>query len=87
MHYQVIWKTKAIKQTRKLPLGIYRKLEESVDCLVDSETWKNVKSLKNHKYDYRMRVGSYRVLLTVDKHSQINIVNIEEVRERDERTY
>ena len=45
----------------------------------------NVKRLTNHKNDYRLRVGRYRVFFNV--HAQIEIVMVEEVKKRDERTY
>ena len=47
--------------------------------------WSNVKKLTNHAYQYRLRVGQYRVFFDVD--SDVKIVAIEEVKKRDERTY
>ena len=44
------------------------------------------KALANHEYEYRLRVGNYRVLFNVID-GQTRIVMIEEVRKRDERTY
>jgi hypothetical protein len=41
--------------------------------------------LTNHEHEYRLRVGSYRVLFNWD--GTIKVVEIEEVRKRDERTY
>jgi len=46
---------------------------------------RNVKALTNHRYQYRLRVGSYRVFFNFD--GVVHIVYIEEVRKRDERTY
>jgi len=45
----------------------------------------NVKMLTNHNYDYRLRVGNYRVLFDWD--TEIKIISIEEVKKRDEQTY
>lgn len=45
----------------------------------------HVKSLTRHAHGYRLRVGRYRVLF--DWEDSINIVHIEEVKKRDERTY
>ncbi|WP_436407202.1 type II toxin-antitoxin system RelE family toxin [Burkholderia diffusa] len=45
----------------------------------------NVKSLTNHEYGYRLRVGNYRVLFNWD--GEIKVVEVEEVKKRDERTY
>lgn len=45
----------------------------------------NVKALSNHLYQYRLRVGDYRVFFNFD--GVVSIVSIEEVKKRDERTY
>jgi mRNA-degrading endonuclease RelE of RelBE toxin-antitoxin system len=37
------------------------------------------------KYGYRLRVGNYRILFDWD--GGVKIVNIEEVKRRDEHTY
>ena len=81
---KIIYQPKAIKQLRKLPnQEILRKkiaaLANMPDCI-------NVKKLSNHLYDYRLRVGNYRVLFNYDGNIS-NIVSIEEVKKRDDRTY
>lgn len=45
----------------------------------------DLKELKNHRYDYRLRVGPYRVMFDFD--GGIKIIEIQEVKKRDERTY
>ncbi len=85
MLYVIKWKSKAFKQMRKFPAKDSAKITESVKDLEDDTKWVNVKSLKNHQYDYRMRVGRYRVLFNCD--NEIEIISIEEVKKRDERTY
>jgi mRNA interferase RelE/StbE len=52
---------------------------------VEPEKAANVKRLRSHDYDYRLRVGNYRVFFDVEK--TVEIVWIEEVKKRDERTY
>jgi mRNA interferase RelE/StbE len=44
-----------------------------------------VKALVNHAYGYRLRVGRYRVFFYFD--GQVKIVEIQEVKKRDEHTY
>ena len=80
-----MWNKKSLKQLRNIPLpyrsaitDATRKLEEFPEC-------PNVKPLENHKYGYRLRVGRYRVLFDYD--GQIKIIEIQEVKKRDERTY
>jgi len=57
----------------------------SVAVLADMPDVNNVKALTKHQYGYRLRVGNYRVLFDWD--GAVKIVNIEEVKKRDERTY
>jgi mRNA-degrading endonuclease RelE of RelBE toxin-antitoxin system len=54
------------------------KLSEMPNCI-------NVKALVNHDYQYRLRVGNFRVFFNFD--GVVHIVSIEEVKKRDERTY
>ena len=80
------WMPKAAKQLRKIDPLAARKIRRAVtDELLDLETARNVKRLVNHKYDYRLRVGNYRVFFDFD--DEVRIVSIEEVKKRDERTY
>jgi len=46
---------------------------------------RGVKRLVQHQYQYRLRVGRYRVFFNID--SAVKIIRIEEARKRDERTY
>jgi len=39
--------------------------------------------LTNHAYSYRLRVGDFRVFFEFD--GDVNIIDIEEVKKRDER--
>jgi mRNA-degrading endonuclease RelE of RelBE toxin-antitoxin system len=48
-------------------------------------TAKNVKALTNHQYGYRLKVGNYRVLFDVE--NDIQIIDIQEVKKRDDNTY
>ncbi len=45
---------------------------------------RNGKKLINYMYNYRLRVGTYRVFFNV--YNEIEIISIEEVKKRDERT-
>jgi mRNA interferase RelE/StbE len=70
------WNSKAKKQLRKLDRQVQ---------LATMPACQNVKALANHQHGYRLRVGNYRVLFNWD--GAIKVVEIEEVRKRDERTY
>lgn len=79
------WTAKAAKQARKLDRPVRLQILDAVDALADMPNCQNVKALTSHKYGYRLRVGNYRVLFDWD--GAIKIVDIQEVRKRDERTY
>jgi mRNA-degrading endonuclease RelE of RelBE toxin-antitoxin system len=53
--------------------------------LLDLSKARNVTALTNHENGDRLRVGNYRVFFDFD--GAVRIVNIEEVKKRDERTY
>lgn len=82
---EIEWSKKAFKQLRKLPNQDGRKITNDVEGLKDFPTCPNVKKLTNHKYEYRLRVGRFRVLF--DFEVEIKIIKIEEVKKRDENTY
>ena len=81
------WKPKALKQLRKIDARDGATVRKSVNTeLINLQAARNVKALVNHTYDYRLRVGNYRVFFDVEDGTAC-IVHIEEVRKRDERTY
>lgn len=79
------WTRKAVKQLRKIAKPDQSKIYDAVQELVRMPNVQQVKALTRHQYGYRLRVGQYRVMF--DWEGSINIVNIEEVKKRDERTY
>ncbi|HBF25506.1 MULTISPECIES: type II toxin-antitoxin system RelE family toxin [Nitrosomonas] len=83
---RIIWKTKAIKQVLKLPRQtaqvIRDTVEEKLSVFPDCNS---IKKLTNHRYPYRLRAGDYRVFFDFD--GEIHIINIQEVKKRDETTY
>ena len=79
------WKIKAIKQLRKIHPVSQKAIKNTVQGLKNFPDSTDVKALTHHQYDYRLRVGNYRVFF--DYADKIKIVTIEEVKKRDERTY
>ena len=84
--YRIEWNPKAVKQVRKIKdhrtqVRIY----EAVGELATFPNCSNIKSLVNHDYHYRLRVGDYRVFFDVV--DTIRVISIEEVKKRDENTY
>ncbi len=86
---EINWTTKAIKQLLKIGVKpIAQRIKNAVATeLVDFSQSSNVKKLTNHDYDYRLRVGDYRVLFNYSVTGEVSIATIEEVKKRDERTY
>lgn len=82
---RVLWQRKAVKQLRQIPKKAAATIRKSTRGLSQMPDCKNVTRLTSHRYGYRLRAGSYRVLF--DWQTEIHIIEIQEVRKRDERTY
>lgn len=81
----VKWSPKAVKQLLKINKPEQTGIKDAVGELAHMPDTRNVVALTNHKYQFRLRVGNYRVFFNFD--GAVRIVLIEEVRKRDERTY
>lgn len=84
---EIIWHNRARKQMKRIPKQYREAILTNVDKLVDFPECDelDIKPLKKHEYDYRMRVGRYRVLF--DDKDDVQIIAIQEVKKRDNRTY
>ena len=84
---EIVWHNRARKQMKRVPKNYRKSIHESVDQLVTFPECNqlDIAELKTHRYDYRLRVGRYRVLF--DYANVIKIIRIQEVKKRDERTY
>ena len=84
---KIYWHNKARKQIKKIPDKYRESIFDRIDLLIDFPECKelDIIALKNHRYGFRMRVGRYRVLFNHD--DIIKIVEIQEVKKRDEHTY
>lgn len=83
--YKIIWTLRALKQLKKIDRVQQKKIVRSARQLTDWPTCRNIKALENHKYEYRFRIGRYRVFFNVE--TELKITRIEEVKKRDGRTY
>lgn len=79
------WTPKAFKQLRKLDRQHQVTIRDGVSSLATMPDCQSVIALVDHKYGYRLRIGNFRVLFDWD--GNIKVVEIQEVRKRDERTY
>lgn len=83
--YAVNWSNKAKKQLRRVDRKEQGTIIDAVGELENFPQAANVIALSNHGYGYRLRVGNYRVLFDAD--TEVRIVEIQQVKKRDENTY
>jgi len=79
------WTRKAEKQLSRVDRKAQKTIVLAVRELAHFPKCGNVRRLNNHQYEYRMRIGRYRVFF--DALMAIKIIRIEEVKKRNERTY
>lgn len=58
---KIVFQIKALKQLRKIPNN--NLIHNKINDLADMPNFINVKALTGHEYQYRLRVGNYRVFL------------------------
>jgi len=83
--FTINWTNTAARQLAKIASTDRRRITSAVTMLEDLPNARNVKALKQHQYGYRLRVGPYRVLFDAD--TTIRIVDIQQVKKRDDTTY
>ena len=86
MNSVIKWNKKILKQLRRIPLKERSAIVDAVEDLPNEHGDRQVKALTNHQYEYRLRVGRYRVFFNLED-GEVKIYLIQEVKKRDERTY
>ncbi|MBF0199516.1 MAG: type II toxin-antitoxin system RelE/ParE family toxin [Planctomycetes bacterium] len=77
------WTRKAAKQLRKIPSNYQKRIVTAVSELVNFPNCKgDIKKLVNRD-GYRLRLGNYRIIFD----DIGTIIEIQEVKKRDNRTY
>lgn len=71
MAYTVIIENKAQKDYLKLSPPHIKPIKEAIDRLNEEPRPHNVKKLSGTKDGYRIRVGDYRILYTIDVHKKV----------------
>lgn len=82
---QIEWTARARKQFRKFDAQPRKRIIAAIGELINWPNCRNVRALVDRE-GYRLRVGPYRVVFTVQSGRAV-IVTIVEVKKRDERTY
>lgn len=81
---KIEWRNKALRQLRKIKSTKERSLIfDEVSKLQNFPNCRNVKAIVNSDNLYRLRVKKWRIIFT----DQLEVVTIEEVKKRNERTY
>lgn len=65
MTYAVIFKPKALKECRHFPRQDLERIFARIEAMKDDLAG-DVKQLTSHTSEYRLRVGSYRVLFEIE---------------------
>ncbi|OWY63264.1 hypothetical protein B7486_54060 [cyanobacterium TDX16] len=65
MTYQVEFSRQAQKQFEALPRQIQQRLQPQIDTLAEEPRPSGVKKLKGAENQYRIRVGSYRIVYEI----------------------
>jgi len=83
--YEIDWAPRARRQLAKLhDRETWLRLFAAIGRLQSFPSVAGLDALRNHRFGYRLRVGNYRVLIDVDTSRQI--VLVQAIRKRDERT-
>lgn len=85
----IFFSSKSLRQLKKLPINDISVIRNAINDLANMPDCLRVKMLVNHDYQYRLRVDvgkrKYRVLFNYD--SSVKIVEIKEIKKRNEQTY
>jgi mRNA-degrading endonuclease RelE of RelBE toxin-antitoxin system len=81
----ISWTRQAMKQLRRIDAQYHAEIITGVDTLAHMPGVPNVRALVKHRYGYRLRVGNFRVLF--DWHGAIRVVEVQEIKKRNEQTY
>lgn len=81
MAYNVSLRRSALKELQSLPQKAVRKVSSAIDELAENPRPDGVKKLKGSDQDlYRIRVGDYRIIYSVE--DEIKIIDIRKIGHR-----
>lgn len=82
MRYEIIIKPSAEKSFAKLPALQQRKIFSAIELLVTNPKPSGVKKLKSSVELYRIRVGDYRVIYSIE--NAVLIINVVKIGHRSD---
>ena len=80
--YEVLIENHAEKDLKSLPKEIFRKLVKSILSLKNNPRPQNCRKMVGSKSDWRIRIGSYRIMYEIDDNAKV--VRIFRVKHRKE---
>ena len=69
-NFSIIWLKSAHKSFEKLPIATQKNIIKQINFLNTSHENSNIKKLKGHSNLYRLRVGDYRIIFSINKQAQ-----------------
>ena len=79
--YRIEWKPSAVKELKRLPHDVIPRVVAAVEALASNAFPQGVVRLKGSHHTYRIRIGDYRIVYTVEE----DVLRIEIVRVRHRR--
>ena len=68
--FSIVWLKSAHKSFEKLPMTIQKAIIKQIDFLPTSHENSDIKKLKGYLDLYRLRVGDYRIIFSINKQEQ-----------------
>lgn len=78
----IVWKRSALKEIKRLPKELAKTIGHVVSGLAKNPFPPGVRKLVGSDYDFRIRVGDYRIIYTI--HSEILTIEIIKIGHRRE---
>ncbi len=83
--YKVVYSEEAVRQLQKIPKKFAAQIVKKLDTFAVNPRPNGYKKLDYYTEYFRFRIGNYRVIYQID--DKIRIVDIIEVKRRNESTY
>ncbi|MGD0267376.1 MAG: type II toxin-antitoxin system RelE/ParE family toxin [Candidatus Methylomirabilota bacterium] len=74
MAFTVVLKPAAVRDLRKLPEDLRRRIATRIDALATDPTPAGVEPLKGERDLFRLRMGDYRILYRLDRKARVVLV-------------
>ena len=80
--YKIDFARSALKDLRRLDRTVVSRIIQSIESLAENPRPIGARKLVGSEYTYRIRIGSYRVIYSLD--DELLIVGVQRIRHRQE---